>query len=115
MLCLIVSFLSFILHAKIFGLTKVSQDTSRRSTLIINTAASSSSLICIKNAEFEEIILCLKIVVIDSEGGKGTLSLLLFLLVLPVTVDDDVTEQHPKNWHSHDNHVFLVMVTLLRD
>ena len=51
--------------------------------------------------------------VVDSEGGEGNLSLLLFLLVAPVTVDDGSTEQYPKNWHSHDKHVFVVVVTLL--
>ena len=53
--------------------------------------------------------------VIDSEGGGGSLSLLLFLLVASATVDDGVIEQYPKNWHSHDKHLFVVVVTLLPD
>ncbi len=51
--------------------------------------------------------------VIKSEGGEGNLSLLLFKLVAPVTVDDGVIEQYPKNWHCCDKHVFAVVATLL--
>ena len=52
--------------------------------------------------------------VINSEGSEGNLSLLLFMLVAPVTEDDGIIEQYPKNWHCHDKHVFVVVATMLQ-